>query len=246
MIGWLEPGTPFPDVESALEFPNGLLAASEHVDERWLLAAYPKGIFPWFAEGDPVLWWCPDPRMVLFTDELRISRSLGKTLRAAAADPARSLRLDEDFEGVMRACAAPRKDEPGTWISEEMIAAYAGLARRDLAHSIELWEDGRLAGGAYGVSLGRMFFGESMFSAARDASKICLAALVQILRHEGVPVIDCQQKTAHLASLGAREIGRREFSAHLARVVGQPPVDWRKYRGVRLNSLLEDCRKGVD
>jgi leucyl/phenylalanyl-tRNA--protein transferase len=246
MIAWLGLGASFPDVESALEFPNGLLAASEHVDERWLLAAYSKGIFPWYAEGDPVLWWCPDPRMVLYTGELRVSRSLGKTLRAAAGDPARSLRLDGDFEGVMRACAAPREAQAGTWISEEMIAAYVALARRDLAHSIELWEDGRLAGGAYGVSLGRMFFGESMFSAARDASKICLAALVQILRREGVPVIDCQQKTAHLASLGAREIGRREFCAHLARAVGQPPVDWQKYRGMRLNSLLEDCRKGVD
>ncbi len=239
MIQWLAPGSPFPDVESALEFPNGLLAASEHLDAEWLLAAYPRGIFPWYSEGDPVLWWCPNPRMVLFTAEFRVSRSLRKTLRALVNDERRQLRLDADFEGVMRACAAARKDQGGTWISEEIIAAYGELARRDLAHSIELWEGDRLVGGVYGVSLGRMFFGESMFSAVRDASKIALATLVAILLHEGVPVIDCQQKTSHLASLGAREIGRREFCAHLAHAVGLEPVNWQAYREVRLNSVLD-------
>jgi leucyl/phenylalanyl-tRNA--protein transferase len=246
MIAWLEPGQPFPDVGSALASPNGLLAATAQVNARWLLAAYPRGIFPWYGEGDPVLWWCPDPRMVLPTAQFRVTRSLRKTLRAVVADPHRDLRLDSDFEAVMRACAAPREGQEGTWISEEIIAAYAALARRDQAHSIELWEDGRLVGGAYGVSLGRMFFGESMFSAARDASKIALATLVALLQHEGVPMIDCQQRTAHLASLGAREIGRREFCAHVARYVQDPAPDWQAYRGMRLNRLLAAHASGTD
>jgi leucyl/phenylalanyl-tRNA--protein transferase len=239
MIAWLAPGAPFPDVESALEFPNGLLAASEHLDAERLLAAYPKGIFPWYSDGDPVLWWCPNPRMVLPTAEFRVSRSLRKTLRALVHDERRHLRLDGDFEAVMRACAAPRAGQVGTWISEEIVAAYGELAHRNLAHSIELWEDDQLVGGAYGVSLGRMFFGESMFSAVRDASKIALAMLVAILLREGVPVIDCQQKTPHLASLGAREIERSEFCACLAQTVGQEPVDWQAYRGIRLNSIFD-------
>jgi leucyl/phenylalanyl-tRNA--protein transferase len=239
MIPWLAPGTPFPEVQSALDFPNGLLAATEQVNVEWLLAAYPRGIFPWYAEGDPVLWWSPDPRMVLETAALRVSRSLRKTLRAVARDERRELCLDRDFEAVMRACAAPRAGQSGTWISEEMIAAYVALAQRGMAHSIELREGEHLLGAAYGVSLGRMFYGESMFSAVRDGSKIALACLVEILRREGVPVIDCQQKTAHLASLGAREMGRREFCAHLARAVELAPVQWQAYRGVRLNSILD-------
>jgi leucyl/phenylalanyl-tRNA--protein transferase len=238
MIAWLEPGTAFPDVDSALRLPNGLLAASERLDAQRLLEAYPRGIFPWYAEGDPVLWWCPDPRMVLYTEEFHVSRSLRKGLLALARDERRELRLDQDFEAVMRACAALRDGQAGTWIDEQIIAAYCDLARRDLAHSIELRRDGALIGGVYGVSLGRMFYGESMFSAERGASKFALAALVSILRREAVPVIDCQQKTAHLASLGAREIGRREFCAILARTVGQPAVDWQAYRGVRLNPML--------
>jgi leucyl/phenylalanyl-tRNA--protein transferase len=145
----------------------------------------------------------------------------------------------------MRACAAPRVGQDGTWISEEVIAAYCELARRGLAHSVELRRAGDLVGGVYGVSLGRMFFGESMFSAEPDASKTALATLVAILLREAVPVIDCQQKTAHLASLGAREIGRRAFCAQLARSVEQPPVDWHKYRGVRLNPILDDRFSGV-
>lgn len=239
MIAWREPGTPFPPVLSALEQPNGLLAASPRLTAKDLEAAYALGIFPWYSEGDPVLWWCPDPRMVLPTAEFRISHSLGKTLRSVAVDAECDLWLDRDFVAVMRSCAAPRTRQDGTWISEEVIAAYAELARRDLAHSIELWEGGRLAGAAYGVSLGRMFFGESMFSAVRDGSKIALATLVAILSREGVPVIDCQQRTPHLASLGAREIPRRDFCAHVAAAAAQAPVDWRAYRGTRLNRFLE-------
>jgi leucyl/phenylalanyl-tRNA--protein transferase len=239
MIAWLEPGTPFPDVSSALETPNGLLAASESVTTEDLLAAYPKGIFPWYSEGDPVLWWSPDPRMVLPTAEFRVSRSLRKTLRAVARDPSWELTLDRDFTGVMRACAAPRDGQAGTWISEEIIAAYGGLAQRDLAHCVEVWHDGALVGGAYGVAMGRMFFGESMFSRVTDASKIALSALVALLSQEQVPVIDCQQRTAHLASLGAREMRRSAFCAHVAQAAAQQPVDWRAYRDTPLNRLLE-------
>ena len=239
MIAWLEPGAPFPDVARALKTPNGLLAASEAVTTEDLVAAYPKGIYPWYSEGDPVLWWCPDPRMVLPTAELRVSRSLRKTLRALARDPAWELRLDGDFTAVMRACAAPRDGQEGTWISEEIIAAYGGLARRDLAHSMEVWKDGLLVGGAYGVAMGRMFFGESMFSRVTDASKIALAALVALLSQEQVPVIDCQQRTPHLASLGAREMQRSAFCAHVAQATALQPVDWRAYRDTPLNRLLE-------
>lgn len=239
MIAWLEAGAPFPAPGAALDFPNGLLAASAAVDTDLLLQAYPRGIFPWYAEGDPVLWWCPDPRLVLHTAELRVSRSLRKTLRAVARSDAWELRLDRDFEAVMRACAAPRRGQEGTWISEDIVAAYGGLARRDLAHSVEVLHQGRLVGGLYGVSLGRMFFGESMFSQARDASKIALAALVALLSQEQVPVIDCQQRTAHLVSLGAREVARRDFCAHVALAATLDPVCWDVYRAAPLNRLLE-------
>ncbi len=239
MIAWRLPGTAFPDVAGALATPNGLLAASETISTEDLLAAYPQGIFPWYSVGDPVLWWSPDPRMVLRTDEFRVSRSLHKTLRAVMADPAWDLRLDHDFAAVMRACAQPRNGQDGTWITEEIIAAYVGLAARDMAHSIEVWKDGALVGGAYGVAMGRMFFGESMFARVTDASKIALAALVALLSHERVPVIDCQQKTAHLASLGAREMPRADFCVHVAQAAAQTPVDWRIYRNTPLNRLLE-------
>jgi leucyl/phenylalanyl-tRNA--protein transferase len=239
MIAWLEPGAPFPDVAGALDTPNGLLAASDSVTTASLLAAYPRGIFPWYSEGDPVLWWCPDPRMVLPTAEFRVSRSLRKRLAAVARDPSWEIRLDHDFTAVMRACAAPRPGQDGTWISEEVIAAYSGLAALDHAHSVEVRKDGELVGGAYGVSLGRMFFGESMFSRRTDASKVALAALVALLSQEQVPVIDCQQRTAHLASLGAREMPRGAFCAHVARAAALEPVDWRAYRDTPLNRLLE-------
>jgi leucyl/phenylalanyl-tRNA--protein transferase len=239
MIAWLEPGAPFPDVAGAMDAPNGLLAASETVTTASLLAAYPRGIFPWYSEGDPVLWWCPDPRMVLPTAEFRVARSLRKRLAAVARDPAWEIRLDSDFTAVMRACAEPRAGQEGTWISEEIIGAYGGLARQDMAHSIEVWHDGLLVGGAYGVALGRMFFGESMFSRRTDASKVALATLVALLSQEQVPVIDCQQRTPHLASLGAREMQRSAFCAHVAQAVALEPVDWRAYRDNPLNRLLE-------
>jgi len=239
MIPWLAPGAPFPAVTSALERPNGLLAASLSISTEQLIAAYRLGIFPWYSEGDPVLWWCPNPRMVLATSQFHVSRSLRKTLRAIARDPERELRFDCDFAAVMRCCAAPREGQDGTWISREIFEAYCELAQRDLAHSIELWHQGRLVGGLYGVSLGRMFYGESMFSHIRDGSKIALATLIAILSQEQVPVIDCQQRTLHLASLGAREVPRRDFCEYVARSVAQPPVDWSVYCGVRLNRFLE-------
>ncbi len=240
MIPWLEPGDPLPPVERALHSPNGLLAASRHLDEERLLQAYRRGIFPWYSEGEPVLWWSPDPRMVLFTDELRVSRSLRKRARALARDAQTEVAVDRDFAAVMRACAEPRPDQDGTWITAEMIATYTRLHRRGGAHSIEVWSQDECVGGLYGIALGRMFFGESMFSRTTDASKLALVALVALLRREGCPVIDCQQKTSHLASLGAREIRRSEFCALVAGAVDAPPIDWSRYVDRPINELLSE------
>jgi leucyl/phenylalanyl-tRNA--protein transferase len=224
MIPWLERDTPFPPVQSALKDPNGLLAAGGDLSSERLLEAYRHGIFPWFSEGDPILWWSPDPRMILFPAELKISRSLGKTLRNRSYET----RFDSAFDAVMAGCAAPRKSEPGTWIGDAMKAAYRKLHRLGYAHSVETWIDGDLAGGLYGVAIGRVFFGESMFSHARDASKIALAALVGHLKSAGFGLIDCQMRTRHLESLGAREIPRRRFSRLLEELVHYPhsPGSW--------------------
>jgi leucyl/phenylalanyl-tRNA--protein transferase len=238
MIPWLAPGQPFPPVETALPSPNGLLAASATLTPQRLLEAYPRGIFPWYSEGEPVLWWSPDPRMVLFTSEFRISRSLSRTLRRVAHDDSTQVLLDRAFDDVIRACAEPRDRESGTWITDEVVDAYTGLHRRGLAHSIETWIDGRLAGGLYGVSIGRMFFGESMFARVPDASKIALAALVRLLLQEKARVIDCQQNTRHLASLGGREIKRRDFLALLRTAVNAAPIDWAAHANRPLNALL--------
>jgi leucyl/phenylalanyl-tRNA--protein transferase len=238
MIPWLSAGQPFPGVNTALRAPNGLLAASSELTAEQLIEAYRQGIFPWYAEGEPVLWWSPDPRMVLYCDEFRVSRSLGKALRRAASGPDIEVTVDRDFAGVMQACAAPRTAEVGTWITQQVKDTYGALHLRGLAHSVETRVDGRLVGGLYGVSLGRMFFGESMFAHAADASKIALATLVRILQIERVPVIDCQQNTRHLASLGGREIARDTFCAHVASAVTLAPIAWAKYRHARLNALL--------
>jgi leucyl/phenylalanyl-tRNA---protein transferase len=207
-----------------------------------LLDAYRHGIFPWYSEGEPVLWWSPHPRMVLFTDEFRVSRTFGKTLRRVARSERVALRANSAFEAVMRACAEPRADDAGTWITPEMIAAYLALHRSGVAISVETWSDGELVGGLYGISLGRMFFGESMFARATDASKVALAALVRLLLREKVRVIDCQQNTRHLASLGAREVRRADFLAHLAAAVDAAPIDWRVYMHRPLNALLTETR----
>jgi leucyl/phenylalanyl-tRNA---protein transferase len=238
MIPWLESTDPLPAVETALKVPNGLLAASEHLDVDRLLAAYRRGIFPWYGAGDPVLWWSPNPRMVLMTDEFNVARSLRKTLHHAARAAGLAIRIDHSFERVMRACAQPRPGQESTWIGGEIISAYVELHRRGFAHSVELWRGDALVGGLYGVSLGRVFFGESMFSRETDASKIALAALVQLLREEHVRVIDCQQNTRHLASLGAREISRAEFCAVLQRATVETAIRWEQHSRSTRNDLL--------
>ncbi len=238
MIPWLAPDDPFPPVERSLARPNGLLAASRHLDARALILAYSHGIFPWYAQGNPVLWWSPDPRMVLFTGEFIARRSLVRRIRAGLNAARLEIRVDADFAATMRDCAAPRRGEDGTWITQEMRAAYGDLHERGLAHSVEVLVEGRRAGGLYGVAIGRMFFGESMFSVEPDASKIALAALVQLLRLEKVPMLDCQQETSHLASLGARAVARADFCSHVAVATRQPPIDWSRYRGRAVTDLL--------
>jgi len=220
VIPYLRPQDPFPPVSRALRSPNGLLAAGADLSPERLLDAYSRGIFPWFSEGEPILWWSPHPRMVLFPGELKVSRSLRRTVARATFET----RFDTAFEEVMRECAAPRDGQAGTWIVPEMVAAYTRLHERGFAHSVESWKDGRLAGGLYGILLGRVFFGESMFSRESDASKAALVKLVERLRSLEVRVIDCQQATRHLASLGAREIPRREFAQLLAESIQYPPT----------------------
>lgn len=239
MIPWLVPGGDFPPVESALDRPNGLLAAGEDLDAAILERAYRRGIFPWYSEGEPVLWWSPHPRMVLEPPRFHASRSLRRTLRLAATDGDLEIVADRDFDAVLRECAAPRRGQDGTWITARVRDAYGELARRGMAHSIELFRGGRRVGGLYGVAIGRAFFGESMFSRESGASKIALATLVAIARLEGIPLIDCQQNTAHLASLGAEEIPRAEFCRRLARETAKAAVDWNAWRGRPLNFLLE-------
>ncbi|WP_430434081.1 leucyl/phenylalanyl-tRNA--protein transferase [Methyloversatilis sp.] len=224
MIPWLEPGDPFPPVETALRDPDGLLAAGLELTPQRILDAYRQGIFPWFSEGQPVLWWSPDPRMVLVPAEIRITPSMGKVLRNRPYE----VRCDTAFEAVMRACAEPRNGQAGTWISDHMIAAYGALHTQGWAHSVETWVDGELAGGLYGLALGRMFYGESMFSRARDTSKIALVHLARYLESQGYALIDCQMNTAHLASMGGREIERSEFCRVLSQSVQSAhPRRWR-------------------
>lgn len=221
MIPWLEPDSPFPPVETALAEPNGLLAAGGDLGPTRLLAAYRRGIFPWFSEGDPILWWSPDPRMVLVPGGIRITRSLAKTLRNRAYE----VRFDSTFDAVIAACAAPRDGRPGTWITQPMQAAYRRLHELGYAHSVETWMDGELAGGLYGVALGRAFFGESMFSLRRDASKIALVALARHLEQRQFGLIDCQMHTPHLESLGARLMPRAVFCSRVGELVDYPQVE---------------------
>ena len=232
MIPWLETNTPFPDVSEALTIDApGLLAAGADLSPGRLLLAYQNGIFPWFSEGQPILWWSTDPRMVLETSRFKVSDSLKKTLRRVERSRVEGgrwdVRFDTAFEQVMRACAEPRRDGPGTWISEDIIAGYTGLHEMGYAHSSEVWLDGELVGGAYGVCIGRMFYGESMFARVSDASKVALSYLVAFLRAHGVDMLDCQQETSHLASLGAAPISRARFLEHLRRAIREPGItDW--------------------
>ncbi len=231
MIPWLEVDTPFPDVTLALKEEDGaagLLAAGADLSADRLLDAYRHGIFPWFSEGQPILWWSTDPRMVLKTADFKVADSLKKKLRKINRDQRWEIRFDCSFEQVMRACAAPRRDGAGTWISEEIVAGYTELHRRGYAHSSEVWLDGQLVGGAYGVCIGRMFYGESMFARVTDASKIALAHLVHFLAANGVRMIDCQQETAHLASLGAFPIPRAEFINWVQQAIAAPGItEWK-------------------
>ena len=232
MIPWLHaPTDPLPDTRRALPLGSdapGLLAAGGDLTPQRLTEAYSHGVFPWYSTGQPVLWWSPDPRMVLLTDEFRLSRSLRKTVKRFAADTRCELRIDSAFRDVITACAsAPRDGQDGTWIVPEMIDAYRAWHALGQAHSFETWVDGELVGGLYGVSLGRMFFGESMFARRTDASKIAFAALVCFCRAHAITMIDCQQHTGHLASMGARELRRAEFETRLARNLKAPPIlDW--------------------
>jgi len=215
VLTWLGPADPFPPVERALRNPNGLLAAGGDLSSARLLAAYRRGIFPWYSGDEPILWWSPDPRMVLYVAELKVSRSLAKSVRNKGYE----VRVDTAFGAVLDGCAGPRADGAGTWLGEEMRAAYARLHRDGHAHSFETWRDGELVGGLYGVAVGRMFFGESMFSRAADASKVALVALARELERRGCPLIDCQVRTPLLAGLGAREIPRRSFLRELGALV---------------------------
>lgn len=225
----------FPPIENALTEPNGLLAIGGDLSPQRLIEAYRKGIFPWFNEDDPILWWSPDPRMVLFPSELKISRSLLKTLKKGNYH----IRTDEHFEQVMHACAASRKGQSGTWIHPQMITAYTGLHHMGLAHCVETWIDDELVGGLYGVALGKMFFGESMFSRVTDASKIALVHLVRQLQNWQFGMIDCQVKTTHLASLGAREVCRKEFNQKLNELIPESPIGSKWEFDANLIKLIE-------
>lgn len=205
------PDQPFPPVGQAETEPNGLLAVGGDLSTTRLLNAYRCGIFPWYSEDQPILWWSPDPRTVLYPEKLKISRSLGKTLRNKPF----AVTFDQAFTRVMAACSAPRKNENGTWITTQMLAAYRELHRIGCAHSVEVWMQDRLVGGVYGVALGRVFFGESMFSIERDASKVALVHLTRLLTERGYRLIDCQVYSAHLISLGAEEITRSRFCREL-------------------------------
>ena len=231
MIPWLEKDTPFPDVSEALTEADGapgLLAAGADLSPARLLNAYQNGIFPWFSEHQPVLWWSTDPRMVLPTAEFKISDSLRKTLKKVDQSMRTGgrwqVRFDTAFESVIRACAAPRERASGTWISEEIVAGYCQLHALGYAHSSELWLDDELVGGAYGICIGRMFYGESMFARVTDASKTALAYLVEFLRAQNVELIDCQQETNHLASLGGRVMPRTTFISHMKSAIAQPTI----------------------
>lgn len=224
-IPWLGAHDPFPPVEQALIEPNGLLAAGGDLSPARLLDAYAHGIFPWFNDDDPVLWWSPDPRMVLFPVELHISRSLRRVIRSGEF----SMTFDRAFDAVMEGCAAPRPNQDGTWITDDMMAAYERLASLGYAHSVEAWVGGELVGGLYGVALGRVFYGESMFSRRTNASKVALAYMTRQLERWKFVVIDCQMATGHLASLGAREIPRDDFVRRVRTGAAQPavPAPWR-------------------
>ncbi len=225
MLPWIKSDAPFPPVETALAEPNGLLCAGLDLSPERILEAYRQGIFPWFNPGEPVLWWSPDPRMVLAPAAVKISRSLRQRMKRGGYE----IRVDGHFREVMLACAAPREGQSGTWISQPMLDAYTRLHKMGYAHSVETWMDGELAGGLYGIAIGRMFYGESMFSRRTDASKLALVHLCRQLETWEFGLIDCQMETAHLASMGARPILREAFMRELNRLIKLEavPSPWR-------------------
>jgi leucyl/phenylalanyl-tRNA--protein transferase len=206
-------------LDQALREPPGLLAAGGDLSPARLLAAYERGVFPWYSAQQPILWWSPDPRMVLFPEEFKCSRSLAKTLRNGPF----TTRIDHAFRATIEGCAAPRRSGPDTWLNAEMIDSYQKLHELGFGHSIETYRADQLVGGLYGIRLGGVFFGESMFSLERDASKVALARLVDECRTRGIKLIDCQVASAHLASLGAREVSRSQFVALLRQHAGRQP-----------------------
>jgi leucyl/phenylalanyl-tRNA--protein transferase len=225
MIPWLNTDEAFPPLAKALREPNGLLAAGADLSPERLLAAYRQGIFPWYSPGQPILWWSPDPRMVLFPSELKVSRSLAKRMRKDDYE----IRFDTAFRQVMLQCAlTERPGQDGTWITSDIVEGYCRLHALGHAHSVETWMEGELVGGVYGVAIGRMFYGESMFHHVTDASKLAFVHLVRRLHDQGFGMLDCQMKTAHLASLGAREVSRDEFSQRLSELVNSihPHAQW--------------------
>lgn len=232
-LPWLEPGDEFPPLAQAwgkTDPAPGLLAGGGALDVDTLVRAYSAGVFPWFSAGQPILWWSPDPRMVLKVEDFTVHRSLRRTLRRFAADPRCEVRIDTAFARVIKACAqSPRPAQSGTWIVPDMVAAYRQLHDAGWAHSVETWVSGELVGGLYCVAIGRAVFGESMFSSAPDASKIALAGLVAFCRHHGITMVDCQQNTGHLATLGAREIPRSVFLAHVQSASSLTSPSWRFY-----------------
>jgi len=224
MLTWLQRDSlDFPPLNKALREPNGLLAAGGDLRPERLIQAYRHGCFPWFQDGQPILWWSPDPRTVLLPDQLHVSRSLGKVLRQGRY----RVTFDQAFADVIRACAAPRSYAAETWITSPMQDAYLELHRRGIAHSVEVWRDNELVGGLYGLAMGQLFFGESMFSRADNASKVGFVTLVEHLKGWGFVLIDCQMPTEHLLSLGAQTISRSEFAGYLSGHLDQSSLaDW--------------------
>lgn len=238
-VAWLQAGEAFPAPEQALgedtPYP-GLLAAGDVLDADTLQRAYAAGIFPWYSQPEPVLWWSTNPRMVLRPEQFRLHPSMRKTLRQFRRTPHTCIRIDTAFETVMQQCAAPRAGQGGTWITADMVSAYCALHQRGLAHSVETWVNGELAGGLYCVALGQAVFGESMFTRQSNAGKIALAALVSLCRAHGVEMIDCQQQTAHLASLGAAPVARDVFLESIRRTQHAPAMHW-QFTGAMWDAL---------
>lgn len=224
MIPWLQHSSdPFPPIDQAIDDPNGLLAAGGSLSKERLIDAYRSGIFPWYSPGEPILWWSPDPRCVVIPDQLHISRSMRKRLKKKDY----TVVFNRNFSSVMDACSAPRKDAEGTWISDQMKLAYNALHKEGVAHSVEVYINDELVGGLYGLSMGKLFFGESMFSRAKDTSKIAFILMVEQLQKWGYALIDCQVSNDHLFSLGAIEISREEFQLYLDRYIDSPsPSNW--------------------